>query len=139
VSALVKYVAKLSGQRLKIHRRSEYKYPSVSLTLDAIPSQSTWKGEAVKMSSLYSRAKWLSTKLEVPVNENLDGEHATAWSNRDLAPLPPSRRTWTVAGFVGFWAVIQLNSVGWQTASSLISLGLSVWETMIVILIARVR
>jgi nucleobase:cation symporter-1, NCS1 family len=91
------------------------------------------------MSSQRLRAKWLSERLEVPVDDNLDGEHATAWSNRDLAPLPPSRRTWTVTGFIGFWAVIQLNSVGWQTASSLISLGLSVWETMIVTIIAKVR
>ncbi|RFU31399.1 hypothetical protein B7463_g4910, partial [Scytalidium lignicola] len=90
------------------------------------------------MSSLRSRAKWLGEKLEVPVDENLGGEHATAWNNRDLAPLPPSRRTWTVAGFLGFWCVIQLNSVGWQTASSLISLGLSVWETMIVTIIAKI-
>jgi NCS1 family nucleobase:cation symporter-1 len=107
--------------------------------LDTIPSQSIWKDEVIKMSSLRLRANWLSEKLEVPVDENLDGEHATAWNNRDLAPLPPSRRTWTVGGFVGFWAVIQLNSVGWQTASSLISLGLSVWEAILVTIIAKVR
>jgi NCS1 family nucleobase:cation symporter-1 len=91
------------------------------------------------MATLSSKAKWLSEKLEVPVDENLDGEKATAWNNRDLAPLPPSRRNWTVAGFVGFWSVIQLNSVGWQTASSLTSLGLSVWEAMIVTIIAKVQ
>ncbi len=90
------------------------------------------------MSSLRQRLARLSVKLEVPVDENLDGERATAWNNRDLAPLPPSRRTWTMWGFLGFWAVIQLNTVGWQTASSLISLGLSVWEAMIVTIIAKV-
>ncbi|KAI1610385.1 NCS1 nucleoside transporter family protein [Exophiala viscosa] len=89
------------------------------------------------MSSLRQRAARLSEKLEVPVDENLDGERPTAWNNRDLAPLPPSRRTWTVFGFLGFWAVIQLNTVGWQTASSLISMGLSVWEAMVVTIIAK--
>ncbi|KAI1628829.1 NCS1 nucleoside transporter family protein [Exophiala viscosa] len=89
------------------------------------------------MSSLRQRAARLSKKLEVPVDENLDGERPTAWNNRDLAPLPPSRRTWTVFGFLGFWAVIQLNTVGWQTASSLISMGLSVWEAMVVTIIAK--
>ncbi|OQV10232.1 hypothetical protein CLAIMM_14260 [Cladophialophora immunda] len=89
------------------------------------------------MSSLRHRAAQLSEKLEVPVDENLDGQRATAWNNRDLAPLPPYRRTWTVWGFLGFWAVIQLNTVGWQTASSLISLGLSVWEAMVVTIIAK--
>src|ERR1700744_1425629 len=90
------------------------------------------------MRSLRQRASRLSEKLEVPVDEHLDGARPTAWNNRDLAPLPPSRRTWTVWGFMGFWAVIQLNTVGWQTASSLISLGLSVWEAMIVTIIAKV-
>ncbi|OCT44482.1 Thiamine transporter THI72 [Cladophialophora carrionii] len=89
------------------------------------------------MASLRHRASRLSKKLEVPVDENLDGARPTAWNNRDLAPLPPSRRTWTVWGFLGFWAVIQLNTVGWQTASSLLSLGLSVWEAMIVTIIAK--
>ncbi|OAL37940.1 hypothetical protein AYO20_02773 [Fonsecaea nubica] len=89
------------------------------------------------MSSLRRRAARLSEKLEVPVDEHLDGKRATAWNNRDLAPLPPHRRTWTVWGFLGFWSVIQLNTVGWQTASSLISLGLSVWEAMIVTIIAK--
>ncbi|KAK4946936.1 hypothetical protein LTR10_014078 [Elasticomyces elasticus] len=89
------------------------------------------------MSSLRQRAARLSEKLEVPVDENLNGERPTAWNNRDLAPLPPSRRTWTVFGFLGFWAVIQLNTVGWQTASSLISMGLSVWEAMVVTIIAK--
>ena len=91
------------------------------------------------MSTIRQRLQRLSDKCEVPVDENLDGERPTAWNNRDLAPLPPSRRTWTVKGFLGFWAVIQLNTVGWQTGSSLISLGLSVWEAMIVTLIAKVR
>lgn len=90
------------------------------------------------MSSFRQRASRLSKRLEVPVDENLDDARPTAWNNRDLAPLPPSRRTWTVWGFLGFWAVIQLNTVGWQTASSLISLGLSVWEAMIVTIIAKV-
>ncbi|KAK6373829.1 hypothetical protein LTS17_007798 [Exophiala oligosperma] len=89
------------------------------------------------MDSIRRRASRLSKKLEVPVDENLGGQTATPWNNRDLAPLPPSRRTWTVWGFLGFWAVIQLNTVGWQTASSLISLGLSVWEAMIVTIIAK--
>jgi NCS1 family nucleobase:cation symporter-1 len=99
----------------------------------------TVRSEKANMSTtLRHRLNALSEKLEVPVDENLDGERATNWKNRDLAPLPPSRRTWTVFGFIGFWSVIQLNVVGWQTASSLIALGLSVWEAMIVTIIAKV-
>jgi NCS1 family nucleobase:cation symporter-1 len=79
----------------------------------------------------------LSVQLEVPADEHLGGQRPSAWNNRDLVPLPPSRRTWTIKGFLGFWAVMQLNTVGWQTGSSLVSLGLSVYEAMIVTIIAK--
>jgi NCS1 family nucleobase:cation symporter-1 len=80
----------------------------------------------------------LAIQLEVPPDENLGGKRPSSWSNRDLVPLPPSRRTWTVKGFLGFWAVIQLNTVTWRTGSSLLGLGLSVWEAMIVTVIAKI-
>lgn len=84
------------------------------------------------------RLQRLSEFLEVPRDHNLNDARATAWNNHDLVPLPPSRRTWTVGGFLGFWSVVQLNVVGWQTGSSLIVLGLSVWEAMIVTIIAKI-
>ena len=80
----------------------------------------------------------ISRKLEVPVDPNLNGQRPSAWNNVDLTPLPPSRRTWTVKGFLGFWSTIQLSvAVGWQTGSALLGLGLSVWEAMIVTIIAK--
>lgn len=32
-------------------------------------------------------------------------EEISAWSNRDLIPLPPSRRTWGWFNFFGSWSL----------------------------------
>lgn len=48
-------------------------------------------------------------------------EYTNAWSNRDLIPLPPSRRTWGWFNFFGFWAIASLNLANWQTPSTFLS------------------
>ncbi|GAD97363.1 hypothetical protein NECHADRAFT_54865 [Paecilomyces variotii No. 5] len=51
--------------------------------------------------------------------------------------MPPSRRTWGYVAFLGFWGIINLTVVSWTTGSSLLSTGLSVWETMVVLVIGQ--
>ena len=77
-------------------------------------------------------------RLLVAPDANLGDLHPTRYMNYDLVPLPPSRRTWTAWSFAGFFATININTVQWQAGSSLISLGLSVWEALIVVIIAKV-
>lgn len=60
------------------------------------------------------------------------------WQNRDLVPLPPSRRLWTDFDFVGLWSTVFLTIYAWQASSSLISYGLNVWQSVICTIIARV-
>jgi NCS1 family nucleobase:cation symporter-1 len=48
-------------------------------------------------------------------------EQTDAWSNRDLIPLPPDRRTWGSFHFFGFWAIGSLNVANWQTPSTYLS------------------
>ena len=48
-------------------------------------------------------------------------EQTDAWSNRDLIPLPPWRRTWGWFSFFGFWAIASLNLANWQTPSTYLS------------------
>lgn len=62
---------------------------------------------------------------------------STAWINRDIVPLPPSRRTWGAWSFVGYWVLTGLNISGWTTASSLLGLGLSVWQAMVSVIIGN--
>jgi NCS1 family nucleobase:cation symporter-1 len=48
-------------------------------------------------------------------------EQTDAWTNRDLIPLPPWRRTWGWFNFFGFWAIASLNLANWQTPSTYLS------------------
>jgi NCS1 family nucleobase:cation symporter-1 len=48
-------------------------------------------------------------------------EQTDAWSNRDLIPLPPNRRTWGSFNFFGFWSIASLNVANWQSPSTYLS------------------
>jgi len=84
------------------------------------------------------RRQRLLKRIEVAPDHNLGDAPPTRYLNYDLVPLPPSRRTWDAWAFFGFFATLNINTVGWQTGSSLLSLGLSVWESFIVIIIAKI-
>ncbi|CAG8983930.1 hypothetical protein HYALB_00006897 [Hymenoscyphus albidus] len=64
-------------------------------------------------------------------------EQTDAWSNRDLIPLPPIRRTWGAFHYFGFWTLSSLNIATWQTPNTFLTQGLSVGQSMLVIIIAR--
>lgn len=72
--------------------------------------------------------------VAVPV----DKEHgSSAWINDDIRPLPPWRRTWTQWAYVSFWAINQICLSNWQLGSSLVSSGLSVWQTVIAVVVGK--
>lgn len=81
-------------------------------------------------------------------------EQTDAWSNRDLIPLPPARRTWGAFHYFGYWTLSSLNIATWQTPNTYLSKiskdtqtirsltkrtaqGLSVGQAMAVIIISR--
>ncbi|KZT20833.1 NCS1 nucleoside transporter family protein [Neolentinus lepideus HHB14362 ss-1] len=66
-----------------------------------------------------------------------EGE-SSVWINDDIRPLPPSRRTWDRYAFISFWAINQICLSNWQTGSSLVAVGLSVWQTMVAVIIAKI-
>ncbi|KAF2132628.1 hypothetical protein P153DRAFT_382250 [Dothidotthia symphoricarpi CBS 119687] len=78
----------------------------------------------------------LGQKLRLKGDETLH-EQTGAWSNRDLIPLPPRRRTWGWFNFFGFWAIASLNVGNWQTPSTYLTMGLSVPQSMLVIVVGR--
>ncbi|KAF2213850.1 hypothetical protein CERZMDRAFT_83291 [Cercospora zeae-maydis SCOH1-5] len=57
--------------------------------------------------------------------------HATVgdakWSNKDLEPTPIEQRTWTWYNLPLYWFSNQFSIVGWNTGSSLITIGLT-WQ-----------
>ncbi|KAK7445174.1 hypothetical protein VKT23_009605 [Stygiomarasmius scandens] len=79
----------------------------------------------------------LLKKLEVPHEKDAVYE-LTPWINRDIVPLPPSRRTWGSWSFVGFWLVTGINISGWTGASALLALGLNVWQSMLAVIIGYI-
>ncbi|KAH8842798.1 hypothetical protein MCOR27_006624 [Pyricularia oryzae] len=64
-------------------------------------------------------------------------EETTTWNNRDLVPLPPSRRTWGWFNFFGASTLGALNVSTWQTPNTFLTQGLSVGQAMTIIVIAR--
>ncbi|KAH9436015.1 hypothetical protein MCOR02_004925 [Pyricularia oryzae] len=64
-------------------------------------------------------------------------EETTTWNNRDLVPLPPSRRTWGWFNFFGASTLGALNVSTWQTPNTFLTQGLSVGQAMAIIVIAR--
>ncbi|KAJ9317377.1 hypothetical protein DTO271D3_2198 [Paecilomyces variotii] len=70
-------------------------------------------------------------------NNKYNGVETNHLINPDIVPMPPSRRTWGYIAFLGFWGITNLTAVSWTTGSSLLSTGLSVWETMVVLVIGQ--
>jgi NCS1 family nucleobase:cation symporter-1 len=48
-------------------------------------------------------------------------------SNRDLAPVPPERRTWTTYNYIALWFSMSMEITTYQLASSLIAKGMD-WK-----------
>ncbi|KAI0325978.1 NCS1 nucleoside transporter family [Cubamyces sp. BRFM 1775] len=79
----------------------------------------------------------LLKRLEVKRKHSSEDD-PTAWNNRDIVPLPPSRRTWGSWSFVGFWLLTGFNISGWTTASSLLGIGLNVWQAMVSVIVGQI-
>jgi NCS1 family nucleobase:cation symporter-1 len=74
-------------------------------------------------------------RIEIPRE---DDAPTSAYMNRDTRPLPPDRRTYGPWTFVGLWVVTgSFNIGGWSTGSSLISLGLNVWQAMVTVIVGN--
>jgi permease for cytosine/purines len=50
---------------------------------------------------------------------------SSSWSNEDMDPVPPHKRTWTMLNYVTFWISCAVNVTTWQLGSSMLVIGLS--------------
>ncbi|WRT66262.1 uncharacterized protein IL334_003215 [Kwoniella shivajii] len=77
-------------------------------------------------------------RLEVPQKEE-EAEiwQNSTWLNRDNVPLPASRRNWGPWAYAGFWITSGVNVSGWAGGASLMSLGLTVSQAMIVSIVGH--
>jgi len=79
---------------------------------------------------LYSMGKLSSSPLLRPSAWKLEPEPSTfapssAWSNKDMDPVPPDMRTWTTFNYVAYWISDAANASMWAFASSMLAIGLS--------------
>jgi NCS1 family nucleobase:cation symporter-1 len=81
--------------------------------------------------------KWneLLEAIEVP---RQGAETVSWWLNDDIIPLPLNRRTWTYKTYFSWWSIWLLGITNFQLGSSLVTAGLSIWQTMTVIVIGRI-
>lgn len=47
------------------------------------------------------------------------------WSNKDMDPVPPHKRTWTTLNYILYWISDATNVAVWELASSMLAIGLS--------------
>ncbi|KAK2012494.1 NCS1 nucleoside transporter [Colletotrichum eremochloae] len=67
-----------------------------------------------------------------------DVAESNIWINDDIRPMPPSRRRWTSWTFISFWLTNQVAISNWQLGASLVAAGLSVWQSVIAIIVGKV-
>ncbi|KZT24924.1 NCS1 nucleoside transporter family [Neolentinus lepideus HHB14362 ss-1] len=78
------------------------------------------------MSSLVQRARNL-TKPSAWVLEPEPSTFApgSTWSNKDMDPVPPHKRTWSTWNYIAYWISDATNVAVWELASSMLAIGLS--------------
>lgn len=57
------------------------------------------------------------------------------WSNEDLDPTPPLKRTWKWTNYVCFYWALSFGN--WTLGSTMVGLGLNWWEAIIVIFVSQ--
>ncbi|GEO25283.1 putative allantoin permease [Alicyclobacillus acidoterrestris] len=73
------------------------------------------------------------TALRVEVQHDID----PTLYNEDLAPVSSEQRTWGWLNFTTVWMGMVHNIVAYETAASLLSLGMSVWQALLTVIVAN--
>ncbi|KAL2845117.1 permease for cytosine/purines, uracil, thiamine, allantoin-domain-containing protein [Aspergillus pseudodeflectus] len=76
----------------------------------------------------FPTSRW--PQLLVPQSESSFMRGNVRWTNKDLDPVPPALRKWTVLSFIGYWISDCFSVANWQLASSIIAIGLSWKESL---------
>merc|ERR1711939_666199 len=80
------------------------------------------------------------THQDVEVRDQVRSKQESAlapkdvWTNADMDPVPPKYQTWTLWTWMAYWATDTINLGTWETASSVIAVGLN-WRDAIPIMV----
>jgi nucleobase:cation symporter-1, NCS1 family len=59
----------------------------------------------------------------------------TSWSNQDLDPTPPEKRTWRWYNYCTFYFAVSFGN--WTLGSTMIGIGLNYWQSILVIFLSQ--
>ncbi|KAE8158969.1 permease for cytosine/purines, uracil, thiamine, allantoin-domain-containing protein [Aspergillus tamarii] len=77
--------------------------------------------------------KYLLEKIRLPAVEG--HMEQSQWVNEDLLPTPPEKQTWRWWNYVTlYWSI---NFTNWTLGSSMIGIGLSWWQSIVVIFVSQ--
>ncbi|ORY77985.1 NCS1 family nucleobase:cation symporter-1 [Leucosporidium creatinivorum] len=83
------------------------------------------------------KARSWAKRLECPIDEDADYVN-DRWTNRDLIPIPPERRTYGIASFAIYWLVSGACISAYSTGSSLLAYGLTAQQSMACVVVGGV-
>lgn len=83
---------------------------------------------------------WPAFKAWIEVPSSALDAHGLAnpnsrWSNEDLDPTPPRKRTWKWPNYVSFYWALSFGN--WTLGSTMVGLGLNWWEAIVVIFVSQ--
>ncbi|KEF51869.1 uncharacterized protein A1O9_12207 [Exophiala aquamarina CBS 119918] len=58
--------------------------------------------------------------------------------NHDIKPIEPERRKWGSLAFISLWSVVAFNMSNFQLGSSLLSVGLNWWQSVVATLLGHI-
>ncbi|XXG94974.1 hypothetical protein Hte_001234 [Hypoxylon texense] len=107
------------------------------------PSASSYSAKATQTRASLANAfsSWDNLKLSLQVKDTLAGEQTRyvdadpLWVNEDLEPTPPEKRTWGTKTYVLFYFGLAFGN--WNLGSTMIGIGLSWWQAIIVIFVSQ--
>jgi NCS1 family nucleobase:cation symporter-1 len=60
------------------------------------------------------------------------------WTNADMEPVPPERRTWGSSAFVTYWFSDLVTISTWSSGSAIFTLGLTATDAVLITLVAGI-
>ncbi|KAK0224294.1 allantoin permease [Armillaria fumosa] len=74
--------------------------------------------------------------IKTDAGRNIPG-NGHIWENEDLLPSPEEQQTWGTGSFFAFWFSESMNTSTWAVTSSMITLGMTWWHAILVVLSAN--
>ncbi|KUI59673.1 Allantoin permease [Cytospora mali] len=107
------------------------------------PARATAFARQKAQSARHAFTSWPAFRAWIEAPPSLLDAHGrevhssdSRWSNEDLDPTPPAKRTWKWTNYVSFYWALSFGN--WTLGSTMVGIGLSWWEAIVVIFVSQV-